>query len=310
MQVLRTIEAEAGNPPLFCVGDVLAFELMDGEKVEAMAMKETDQGMIFCFVDCLKDEENMHDLPGKLNTTILERFPKEIRDVMGKFPDGRFLRLPTEKETFGCNEIGADEGDDVQQWEPMKDRRNRIAFQGLHGDSEWWWTETPDKDDAAHFAFASNSGYCSYNHASGSYGVRPAFLISNPRPLVGRGEDELHDEKEKGEKKDAATVPDKKSALRFVLMGKVYDVAKMEFIGNVKKRIPVTDPLTLYIYGPDATRLLSGKLYRSQKGNWLLVVENRDSYTGIAIDEDEARRLLMKWDLTAYEKAFGPLEEA
>ena len=174
MKVLRTTEPDVDK---FLVGDIISFELTDGEKVQAMAMKQTDAGMIFILVDCLKDEERMTDLPGKLNTAILDRFPQDIRDKMIPFADGRKLRLPTEKELFGVNEYGADEGDAVQQWGPMKDRRNRIAFQGMGGPWEWYWTETPDKDDDRYFAYVGDDGVANYGNASFSYGVRPAFQI-------------------------------------------------------------------------------------------------------------------------------------
>lgn len=152
------------------VGDIIEFELKTGETVQAMKM--TDDG-IWCFVDCLEDECDMHDMEQHLES-VLSVFPDDIRGLMKPFDDGRLLRLPTEKEVFGKNVYGKKQPMDVQQWEPMKLRRNRIAFQGLNGDYEWWWTETPHKNDAAFFAVVSG-GNCTYGSASFSGGVRPAF---------------------------------------------------------------------------------------------------------------------------------------
>lgn len=46
MKLFRTIEAVAdGN---YNVGDVIAFTLNDGEEVEALAVKQEQDGMIFC----------------------------------------------------------------------------------------------------------------------------------------------------------------------------------------------------------------------------------------------------------------------
>lgn len=187
MKVMRTYETETST---YEVGDVIAFELADGEKVEAMAMKQEADGMIFMLVDCLKDEECMNeedsnrggwdasDLRVKLNGEILERFPAEIREQMVAFTNGDMLRLPTEKEIFGVNEYGEDEGD-VEQFAPMKLRRNRIAFQGLNGNWEWYWLANKHKRSASHFALVNGDGIADYYSASGAAGVRPAFKIKN-----------------------------------------------------------------------------------------------------------------------------------
>lgn len=187
MKVMRTYETETNT---YEVGDVIAFELEGGEKVEAMAMRQEVDGMLFLFVDCLKDEECMNeedsnrggfdasDLRMKLNREIVERFPAEICEQMIAFANGDMLRLPTEKEIFGVNEYGEDEGD-VEQFAPMKLRRNRIAFQGLNGNWEWYWLANKHKRSASNFAAVNNGGYADYNNASNAHGVRPAFKIKN-----------------------------------------------------------------------------------------------------------------------------------
>ena len=190
MKLFRTIEAVAdGN---YTVGDVMDFTLNDGEEVQALAVKQEDDGMLFVLLDCLADEECMNeessnrggfiaaDLCAKLNGAILDRFPAEIREKMVAFSNGLTLRLPTEKEIFGKNVYGKDEGDAVQQWEPMKQRRYRIAFQGKNGDWEWYWLANQVDGSAAYFAFVGSGGLAGYYGASCAYGVRPAFKISNP----------------------------------------------------------------------------------------------------------------------------------
>lgn len=174
------------------VGDIIRFHLKDGEQVEAMAMKQESDGMIFLHADCLAQEEPMNeecsnrggyegsDLRVKLNGDILERYPSEIREQMIAFPNGDFLRLPTEREIFGCNTYGEDEESNVEQWKPMKLRRNRIAFQGHNGDWEWYWLQNKRKNSAADFAGVRSYGRAFYDSASTAYGVRPAFKIKNP----------------------------------------------------------------------------------------------------------------------------------
>ena len=187
MKVMRTYETETSA---YEVGDVIAFELEGGERVEAMAMRQEADGMLFLLVDCLKDEECMNeedsnrggfdasDLRMKLNREIIERFPAEIREQMIAFTNGDMLRLPTEKEIFGVNEYGEDEGD-VVQFAPMKLRRNRIAFQGLNGNWEWYWLANKHKRSASNFACVDSYGSAYYYYASRACGVRPAFKIKN-----------------------------------------------------------------------------------------------------------------------------------
>ena len=193
MKLFRTIEAVADSH--YCVGDVITFTLNDGEEVEAMAVKQEQDGMIFVLVDCLRDEYSMNRISSNrtssnrggykscalrkaLNSEILHRFPDEIREKMVAFEGGDWLRLPTEKEIFGCNPYGENEPDDVEQWEPMKDRRNRIAFQGSKtGTWEWYWLQNKVKGSAADFAFVYYFGDAYYYGASAASGVRPAFKI-------------------------------------------------------------------------------------------------------------------------------------
>lgn len=54
-------------------------------------------------------------------------------------------------------------------------------------------------------------------------------------------------------------------------------------------------------------RPVNVKLYKSLKGRWLIVFKQGGA---IAIDEEKARHMLLKYDINAYEKIFGELEEA
>ena len=158
MKVRRT---EKIKVDLLRVGDVIRFKLSDGEKVEMLAVKEEKDGMIFCFADCLAKEYSMNaqntnaggwdasDLRKKLNGEILDRFPQKIRKLLLPFENGDLLRLPTEKEIFGSNPCGEDEPESVSQWKPMKQRKNRIASQGLNGGWEWYWLQNRVPNSAA-----------------------------------------------------------------------------------------------------------------------------------------------------------------
>ena len=97
---------------------------------------------------------------------------------MVAFPNGDLLRLPTEREILGENIYGVEEDDSVKQWEPMKKRKNRIAFQGKGTDTwEWYWLQNKYDGSAAAFALVGRNGNAYSGNASNAYGVRPAFKI-------------------------------------------------------------------------------------------------------------------------------------
>lgn len=192
MLVKRTMKVDV---ELFEVGDIIKFKLTDGEKVQAMAVKQTPEGMLFVLVDCLAkeypmfndiddmDEEDISyatsDLRKALNGEILDRFPKEIKDRMVAVnAEGDMLRIPTECEIFGENVYGQEESKLTKRWKPMKKKRNRIAFQGKEGAWEWYWLMNRHKDYASGFAYVANYGLAAYYDASASRGVRPVFLLS------------------------------------------------------------------------------------------------------------------------------------
>lgn len=191
MKVKRNMAVEVEQ---FEVGDIIKFKLTDGEKVQAMAVKQTNKGMLFVLVDCLAKEYPMFnsledmtddfftyensDLRKALNGEILAHFPEEIRSRMVTLDNGDMLRIPTEREIFGENIYGQEEADTVKRWKPMKKKRNRIAFQGKEGAWEWYWLMNRHKEYVSRFADVSNDGYAGYGGASNPLGVRPVFLLS------------------------------------------------------------------------------------------------------------------------------------
>lgn len=191
MKVKRNMAVEVKQ---FEVGDIIKFKLNDGEKVQAMAVKQTDKGMLFVLMDCLAKEYPMFnsmedmtddyftyensDLRKALNGEILSRFPEEIRSRMVTLDNGDMLRIPTEREIFGENIYGQEEPDTVKRWKPMKKKRNRIAFQGKEGAWEWYWLMNRHKEYASYFALVASDGYADYSNASYPNGVRPVFLLS------------------------------------------------------------------------------------------------------------------------------------
>lgn len=189
MKVKRMIESDVDT---FKVGDIIEVKLTDGEKTQAMAMRQDEDGMIFCLVDCLPGEYQMNsirtneggyeesDLRKKLNGEILNLFPVELTDMMIPFDNGDLLRLPTEKEILGENCYGEYESPYVKQWKPMKKRRNRMAFDGSKNENlQWYWLMNKVRESAANFARVNSNGLATNLNASYSFGVRPAFKIKN-----------------------------------------------------------------------------------------------------------------------------------
>lgn len=193
MKVKRVMTVDVDR---FEVGDIIKFKLTDGEKVQAKAVKETPEGMLFVLVDSLakgypmfKDIDGMgedgitymnSDLRKALNGEIIARFPEEIRSRMVAVnAEGDMLRIPSEKEIFGENVYGQAKDKKVKRWKPMKKRRNRIAFQGKEGAWEWYWLMNRHQEYASRFANVTYYGNATSSNASASIGVRPVFALSN-----------------------------------------------------------------------------------------------------------------------------------
>lgn len=80
-----------------------------------------------------------------------------------------------------------------------------------------------------------------------------------------------------------------------------YDTDKMELISN-KVKMKIGKPFSI---------LVNAEIYRSKKGRWLGVAKwtNGDE-EGRVLEENEVQQFLLKYDVGAYEKIFGKLEEA
>lgn len=170
------------------MGDRIRFTMADGEIAEAMAVKVLADGSgLFIFTDCLRTEYRLHkpgkypgwekcELRKKLNGEILEQLPENLKARLVPFENGDLLRIPTEREIFGENPYGEPEPESVEQFEPMTDRRWRIAFQGFgSGAWEWYWLQNRGVDSATNACHVNSAGYAGYYGASYSLGVRPLF---------------------------------------------------------------------------------------------------------------------------------------
>lgn len=80
-----------------------------------------------------------------------------------------------------------------------------------------------------------------------------------------------------------------------------YDTDKMKLISD-KVKMKVGRPFNISV---------NAEIYRSKKGRWLGVAKWTDGgEKGRVLEENEVQQFLLKYDVEAYEKIFGELEEA
>lgn len=92
----------------------------------------------------------------------------------------------------------------------------------------------------------------------------------------------------------------------FVINNLKYDTDKMELVST---KCEYTYVRTLF----DMKLGYNGKnvkIFKSLKNHWLLTYETGCKICAVALSEEEAKEYLMRYDLKAYEKKFGELEEA
>lgn len=93
----------------------------------------------------------------------------------------------------------------------------------------------------------------------------------------------------------------------FVINNLKYDTDKMELISEKCEYSYLSgDLFKLYHY-----RGKNVKLWRSKKNNWLLTFEKDFcERCGVSLQDEQVKNLLIRYDIEAYEKIFGELEEA
>lgn len=99
--------------------------------------------------------------------------------------------------------------------------------------------------------------------------------------------------------------------MQFIIGRMKYNTDHMEKIADVKKWYEVQGYFSQALFpGKTVGRTYDCELWKSKKGNWLLIHEADYRYIGEAIEEDEAKTLLMKYATGIYEEMYGELPEA
>lgn len=90
----------------------------------------------------------------------------------------------------------------------------------------------------------------------------------------------------------------------FVINNLKYDTDKMECI-STKCQWKWRSGFNIYSYKASEV-----KLFKSSRGRWLLTYKANYRVLAKVLTEDDVKNLLMHFDIDAYEKIFGELEEA
>ena len=187
MEVKRTITMKVNN---FEIGDQITVKLREYGKFTATAHEITDKGTLFIFDDCVcanpmnNEDTNeggylVSDLRQFVTQDLLKAFPDKLLARMVKDDNGDLISIPTYGQLFGkdFDDEWDQENIEIDQREqlPLMDKRkNRISY--LNGKCSWYWLQNKLRSSST-FAHVGTTGDASYGGASGSAGVRPAFLI-------------------------------------------------------------------------------------------------------------------------------------
>lgn len=167
------------------VGDKIVVNLKELGEFEATAHEVTDESILFIFDDYITErpmnENNTNaggyeesDLKKWIENELFNKFPWELKTRLTD------LTLPTVGQVFGWDDEWDREhfeSDGDEQLPLMELRKNRVAY--LNNELKWGWLRNAMKKEysSTDFARVNCTGGASYDLASGSGGVRPAFRL-------------------------------------------------------------------------------------------------------------------------------------
>ena len=185
MKVIRKVTMNADH---FEIGDQIKIKLKGVGKFTATCHKITDKGALFVFDNCVTRRQmnetdtteggfDESDLCAWLNTDFIDKFPNKYIKRMTRIGE-HLISLLTEEEVFGAD-LPFDD-----QLELMKDPKHRVCSYPDGSRAAWWLR---DVVISTIFAYVTATGYASDTYASYSLGVRPAFMILDPKspPFMG-----------------------------------------------------------------------------------------------------------------------------
>lgn len=130
-----------------------------------------------------KKEVEVPEIRDKIKVKFMEQ--KQTATCMGLTAEGKpvflfdniLMDLPHDEAEAFCEEHGwfLPTKQNLEEWPLMQDYHYRIAGRKESKLSDWWWLADPA--GAPYFASVDGDGSATCYSASGSLGVRPAFLI-------------------------------------------------------------------------------------------------------------------------------------
>lgn len=160
------------------IGDVLAFDLLDGRRIECAVTDIDDKAIRFDSVDCLGDDMTYgkvekwldridHLMPDELRKAIVDTERKHT--VNGKkISRLERLFLPAASELFSGDSVLGDE-DLYKQMDWYKDRRHRMKMDEHNGDSTAYWTSSQRTGSSTSFCYVGSTGYATNSSASSTW---------------------------------------------------------------------------------------------------------------------------------------------
>lgn len=160
------------------IGDVLAFDLLDGRRIECAVTDIDDKAIRFDSVDCLGDDMTYgkvekwldridHLMPDELRKAIVDTERKHT--INGKkISRLERLFLPAASELFSGDSVLGDE-DLYKQMDWYKDRRHRMKMDEHNGDSTAYWTSSQRTGYSTSFCYVAADGGAASSSASGTW---------------------------------------------------------------------------------------------------------------------------------------------
>lgn len=181
MKIERLKEIETTN---IQIGDRLRVD-----HYTATCQKVSQRGAIFAFdqyldkpmpMDAEETNEGGYessDLRKALQSDEVLDIFNGIRDYMIPFENGDLIRVPFAGELFGDGASGWCDPDGHEQWPLMRDQHGRTASRC--GKFDWGWLQNTDtRSSSRFFCVVDAFGNVYAWKASGTFGVRPVFMIT------------------------------------------------------------------------------------------------------------------------------------
>lgn len=177
MKVIRPTALETDS---FRVGDKIEVPLR--LHTFTATCQEVKDGKALFFFDDVVDERPMNKRStnegGFEKSDLKAWIDKWVQPALQNIFGDRLqeVTIPTVEQVFGPDDRYEDLGG--EQLPLQKIRQNRVCSTA-EGDWCWYWLQNKRESSSAYFAGVYGNGNCGYNNASGSYGVRPAFALTD-----------------------------------------------------------------------------------------------------------------------------------